>query len=288
MKIRLIQLMNNYYKDRTGIDQAMEQPLGEFCCFGYFDAMSSSCVRFDSVKSGEGIKETVDKIIVEKTDGKSSCRTLICLTDKDNQDELYWENQKKMPYLIVSIVRLNEQERRQEEQLKAMINTVQQKEYVMAYYTYEQADLVIVKAARSYGEAIEFAGALRREEPIYKMYSIFAVQESVLKACKEDEDYAGIENETIKCILRCSVKKMNAVDDFLKELKNALEKQGICVESCLKKFHILGNNDIMIEMENMPVRELLPLYLTGGILTHTSKFYQEAFFNIESEFLKAE
>ena len=53
----------------------------------------------------------------------------------------------------------------------------------------------------------------------------------------------------------------------------------------VKFYQTLGNSDCLIEISQVPIKQMLRCYKMGELLTHTNKFYKDAFFNVESQFL---
>lgn len=283
MRIRMMQLINNYYSDDWEKMHTQKEALGEWCIIGYFDAFHQEVIDWNPENCNKGIKELADDIVVDKTDGKSNRSTLICLTREQERDDRFWKYAEEMPYISISLLRIAQQADSEKKMLLQVLQKFDREEDTMIYYTYDHADLIIVKAARRHKEIMEFVDFVKAEIKIYKMYTAFAIRERVLQICKESPSCKVVEDEVIDCRLRCAVKNEARAKKFARQL---MDKMKACnSEYQQESFHILGGKDMLIEMKNVHIHTLLPLYLTGEMCTHMCPQYYHAFFNIESEFL---
>lgn len=144
MKIRVIQLINNFFKDENGRNVDREKALGTYCTFGYFDAL-----QVDEGRTFDGTEENliwnkIEEVVVGTLDGTSSRRNLICIAEEEEKDEQFWNHAKEYPYLFISLIRI----RRDAEAMKAMycvVNEMKMDDTAIAYYSYNHSELVIAK-----------------------------------------------------------------------------------------------------------------------------------------------
>lgn len=285
MKIRVIDLANNFYKDGQlvnaqggDLNANRRKELGEYCCLGYFDALEVRPIEFDG-EENINIRKKVNQMMMKHLDGGCSRKNIICVTNDDEGDERFWKQAQNMPFLFISLIRVNYEEeygRSRKQKLHEIIRRINEHEQMIAYYTYDHSDIVVLKCGSEYLEDIGEVLSLRREMNVFKTYSVFAVRETVLDTCEEMQD------EIVNCRLNAAVKSMCQVDFFLAELKDFLSK-GKTGAVNIKCYDTLGNNDLLIEISHVSLRQLLRCYRMGELLTHTHPFYQCAFFNVQSQ-----
>ena len=285
MRIRVIDLANNFYKDTKEKkqqndlqDEDEEQVLGEYCCLGYFDALNIWKIECGELRENE-IRKKVNQIVMNGLDGSCNRKSIICITDNDTKDECFWEQAKKMPFLFVSLVRINPTFSNSDES-KTLITAIKEinlTEDVIAYYTYDHSDMVLLKYGENYLQDLEMVLSLYHSINVFKMYSVFAVREEVLNNCE------NIVDAKVNCRLSITVKDMSKVDDFLANLGNFLYEKNECYKKHMKCYDTLGNSDLLVEISQVSIRKLLCCYKMGQILTHINDFYKDALYNVESQ-----
>ncbi len=293
-KIRVIKLANNFYKD--GMDCHEEEDgempstaeLEEYCCLGYFDALGIQQIDLEGEETDRGIREKVKRIVVEGYDGKCNKKNIICITDDGKKDDRFWNGMKdgggqdpwegalKQPCLFVSLVRLKDS-RNSTYMLRKYAEKINKEKDMMAYYTYDHSDFVVIKSGSGYRSGMESILRLYKEMDIFKMYSVYAIREDALETCET------IEDEIVNCMLSATVKDENEVSGYLKELKDSQTENGVPNGFSFTPFDTLGNSDCMIEILNVPLKSILREYKMNRLLTHTNPMYQKSFFNIESQ-----
>ncbi len=287
MKIRVIQLINNFFKDENSTYVDREKALGTYCTFGYFDALQVEEGRtFDGTEKNL-IWDKIEEVVVGTLDGTSSRRNLICIAEEEKKDEKFWKRAKKYPYLFISLIRI----RHDTEAMKAMLRIVDEVKAdntAIAYYSYNHSELVIAKLEKYYKRGMNFVLAMRQKLNALNMYSIFSVREEVLKA--KDDLPNNIASEKISVRLRIMIKKDLEIEAFLQELweilfKDEIKKGKIHKKENFKKFYTLGSSDMMIEIKRVQMQKLLSCYSMGSLLTHTNEQFEKAVYNIETEIL---
>ena len=285
MRVRVIQLVNNFYKDELQNESEIQnagQELGEYCCFGYFDALEVGVLEFSPNTAKKGIKRYVNNLIMEKYDGTSNIKNIICVTKDDSKDEAFWTKAREYPFLFVSLVRINYKSDTKLEEIHETIRVLNRSENVIAYYTYDHSEVVVVKFGANYSEGVNYILSLYDQINIFKMYSVSAVREECLEDCKD------IEDELINCKLHVTVKDMNKAIEFVEKLKHIIMMEENSEKVRITYSTMLGNGDMLIEIAMVSIRALLKNYKMGKLLTHSNRQYIDACFNINSQFLIGE
>lgn len=286
MKIRIIQLINNFYKDGgeypdKDTDKDRRKALGDYCTFGYFDAMqvreSRSISRVRDSVIWQEIHQTADKTI----DGTCSRRNLICIVENENKDIDFWSRKKDYPYLFVSLIRVKHHGNTANE-VKDVMQKINKEDTAIAYYSYNHSELVMVKLERHYASGLKFMTKQRQQIQVLNMYSIFSIRENILNRKSEIRQEAASEQVDVR--LHIIIKDDREIDGFLYSL---LEELSIDKEDTSKyrKYHTLGSCDMLFEIEQVDMHKLLPCYCMGNLLTHTNEKFEKAIFNIETEIL---
>ena len=281
MRIRVIDLANNYYKDNKAEDQSEQDTdnnkpaLGEYCCLGYFDALGVKLITCNS-KNELNIRKKINQVVMESLDGKCNRKHIVCITDNDREDELFWQSAQQKPFLFVSLIRLKYKQENQDN-LQTIVTDLSNKTNVMAYYTYDHSDVVVFQHGQHYLEDLKSVLSLYHNLSVFKMYSVFAVQETALQDCQT------ITNEIVNCRLNASVKDMNKAKEYISKLQSFLFPNDSSSTDKIKCFDTLGNSDLLIEISQVPIKKLLHCYQMNNLLTHTNSDYNHAFFNIESQ-----
>lgn len=284
--VSIIQMMNHY---PNGTLRRGNTPLGQYCAFGYFDA-----IRIQPIKSKLNfVWENIDVNSMEQLDGTFIMQQLGCLfQDNDKEREKkFWEGDveeseevensesKKLPYCFFTMIRTPQSWG--DESLQNVITEEKQKcANILFYTTYEHVEVIAVYRTNSYRDGMRKIKELTNKLKAEKVYSIFTVREGALI-----ENNPNIANEMVNIRLTATMKtdgEKKNVDSFLEQLKAAFwEKEGT---EKLHVYDILGGMDLLIEANNVSMKRILPLYAMGRLLTHTSAMYQKAFCNIETRF----
>ncbi len=280
MKIRIIQLINNFYRDGKNCpDEKRTEALGTYCTFGYFDALEVKTGQFIQNLKDSAMWREINDLTLGTLDGSFRRRNLICITNNDAKDTEFWEQKDDFPYLFVSLIRLKHTDQNHGGTCQIMQN-INKEKTAMAYYSYNHSELVIVKLDKYYSNALNFILCQRQRLTILNMYSIFSVRESILKTEESIRD--SIQDETIDVRLHIIIKDDQQLDSFLELL---ISKLYLGENSEIRKYYTLGNCDMLIEIKNINIQRLLSCYSMGSLLTHTSPDFELAIYNIETEIL---
>lgn len=279
MKVRIIQLINNFYKDHKSDSDIMEyknrdKQLGEYCSFGYFDA-----VRIEESRNVKQVKdnliwETINQTVCDTFDAYCSRRNLICIIDKKEKDQKFWEDAVDYPYLFISLVRVvhDSQDARK---FGDLVDKLNKDRTVIAYFSYNHSEIIIVKLLEKYAEGLSFVLQQRESIKLLNMYSIFSVRENMLN------DINKIESEKVEVRLHIMVKNDTLIEKYLE----CLVKKLCIINEEYKTYNTLGSCDLLFEIKGIDLKKILPCYVMGNILTHSNSDYQKAVFNIETEFI---
>ena len=275
--IRILQLKNNFYRDKKG---GGKNPLGSYCVLGYFDAFD--ILEVQKVSTTEfNTWESLGKLTVDM-DGTANCRMLVCVTEQPDKDKVFWEEQSDALFFI-TMIKLNRADGLTE-RLKKFTSELIRNRKQIGYLSYDHSEIIVVTKTNMYSDGIARINELRKKKGVVKTYTVFAVLESYLESYKMIK--ANLIDEKVFCRLHCMVKNEDDAEIF----RIALEKQVKArneKEIKVRKFRTLGANDWLMEINDVSICSILECYKTGNLLTHTNEQYNKAFYNIESEILVA-
>lgn len=265
--IRLFEFKNSFMRKQARAVSA------RFSSIGYFDGLDMAVFSEEETILSEPIR--LDHL------EKEECDFFSMTGMREQEDEAFWENSTE-PYLFVSYLRLEDAS----ENLDGIVEAIEGKFNAVCYYTIDSSDLIICMKSRAYKDAyinIErgypevVAGKEKKGNKIKKIYSIVSLEQSFLDNI---EAYADrIVNEKISCYLGCVVKDWDEIDAFIGELKRELPGGKI------KRFGVLGSDDVIIEINDIEILRLLALFGQRRLLVHDNEFYSRAFYNIKTEIL---
>lgn len=270
MVVRILQLINNFVKD---IGKTNTKPWAEYCVLGHFDAMHV-CKKED-IGNNMQIWKTASQATISSMAGVTNCKNIVLITGDEHKDEMFWKQCPPnddciiRPLLFVSLVRIGYQPT--EKTIQGIIETINQKEHMIAYLTYNYSDIIVLHTHKTYKKGIESVKNLRELANSSNLYTILAIWENYL------EDWP-LFSEEINCRISASIKPGANKDDFVGELKMNLP------EAHITDHYVLGDWDIEIEIQNVAIGELLKLYKMGNLLTHGHSLFTEVFYNAKTEF----
>lgn len=269
MQIRILRLLNNFYKSDTNREGVETDALGSYCVFGHFDALEveeavelqgnrvwESLVRNRLSPDAQAEKKPLQEGYVEQN--------VICIMRED--DKSFWKRAEGRPFLFISFI--DYEQDADFEKIKKELENVD----IFFYLSYGHNKIIAVTCVKTYREGIEVVRKLREKFFAKKMHTLFAVQENKLDKSESDE--------TVNCrwqgILRPGAKEKG----FLQELE-----KGLCLteEAPLIWYDKLGNNDVLIEADNVALKNLLRLYRMGQLMTHTNEWYKATWLNMETD-----
>lgn len=280
MKVRILQLKNNFYRDeRLPKEYKRKRPLGAFCVLGYFDALE---IRTPIKGQDQKIWDLLSKVSINQLDGSANLRTLVCLTSDAQKDSDFWKRNATEPFYFISMIRVDKKKVSADNILNNIDNLNKNSKNLIAYLAYDHSEVIIVNKTKRYSEGVHKVTEFRENYKAFKMYTIFSIREDFLGSKKGIAD--KMEDEKVCCRLRAIVKDFGLADAFFDRLQKILEKKN-GMPIAMRRYDTLGSGDVLVEISNVSLCSILECYAMGKILTHTNIAYEDAFFNIESEIL---
>lgn len=277
ISIRILQLKNNFYRDDVA---AKKDILGEYCVIGYFDAFDISKADMAGVTEFNTWNHLGD--LTTRLDGTVSCRMLVCVTERQEEDREFWEDQSDMLY-FVTMVRVKAGTTVGE--MQEVIEKLNVKKKRIGYLSYDHSEIIVVAKTNRYSEGIEGVRELRRVCRAVKTYTVFAIREKFLESY--DTIKGKLVDEKISCRLHCMVKDYEAAEAFRVKLEEHMkERNG--KQAQIHRFDTFGGCDWLLEIDDVSICSVFECYKMKKLLTHTNELYNTAFYNIESEILVGE
>lgn len=276
--IRFIKLFNHYPDDDVAKDDnntTNNKPLGVYCAFGYHDAISVSVP--EEIKDSYSICDNKSQSVTDHVDGTYTIEALSCLFSSTyaKKEESFWNLEDSLQYRFITVIRIGEDV--QKEKIQKVIDDYNSKSDVMVYYSLEHCELLTVIRTDSYVAGMERVKEICGNFSTSKSFTIFAIPEEALKS----KDNFNTEN--VDVLLKCSIKNYECAEQYFEELIKILQNDND--NFSFEKYDIFGEYDIIIIIKDIQIREILPLYSMGEILTHSNEEYNEAFYNIETSFI---
>lgn len=283
MRVRVLQLLNHYPDDASC---SGDEPLGKLCAFGYHDAIEIYTENLPKIFSSAGTNMTLwklmDNITIEKINGTHTMQFVSGIFEDSLQkkEEKFWKLEEQFPYRFIVMMRiadissLETQERLKKENVE---------ENLIIYKTLEHCEIIAVCKTKTYKEGLEIVEDLRKKFKAQKTYSVFAIEEALLKKKKYWEARLKKTQEMVKILLNITMKNKGEALAFLDELERIIMKNNLNVTS--KIYDILGDEDLLYEIDHVPLERVLPFYAMGEILSHSNEKYKKAFYNIETKFI---
>ncbi len=266
MIITIFHFINNYYYDESngGIKS-------EYSTFGYYDGLK--IFHSDNITEDLNINEHIKKVIVDNYDGTCNRRNIVCYTNEAKKAQDFWKQAEQHRYLFVSLIRLKKIDNIYErKKVEGEINKISEAMYM---YSYDHSELVIVLYGDMYYGCLDLNEKIQKQiDGVLKSYTFSSVREKKISESCDDE--------LVSVHLRCTVKSKDKINNFMNEL---LKKLGMNVQN-IKTYKLLGNEDLLIEMEKVSMNKLLECYVDEGILNHRNELYSANLYNIETEIIK--
>lgn len=285
MNVRVIQLLNHYPDDSTC---SGEEPLGKLCAFGYHDALEIYTNEQTQILSG-GTNEQMtlwkmmENITIEKVNGTHTMNLVSGIFEEDLQEKeaKFWYSDKNFPYYFIIMMRIADDISRKK--IQDQLEVEKQKENLIIYKTLEHCEIIAVCKTKKYKEGLKMIEELRNSFRTKKTYSVFALEESLLKDKKYWKMRLKESQERVKVQLNITMKNKQEALKFLNRLENILTEDNSNVKS--KIYDILGDGDLLFDIDNIPLEKILPLYAMGEYMSHSNDDYKRAFYNVESKFI---
>lgn len=273
-KIRFLELHNHYPDDYV---DNINSVLGRYCAFGYHDAISISEV--DEMTEDLGLWNKRSDIVSKKINGTSTMQVISVLFDVENEkkEQNFWneENDEKYPYCFFTFIRVGESGKK--EDIGAIIKEINWDFNCMAYYSFEHCEVLCVTRFDRYRLGIDKVKQICQKFSVCKSYTIFAVPEACLHMVNDSE------KEIVNVVMKCNVKNHVNAENFLNYLEQILKSSNENI--IFEKYDMVGQFDILVLVKGVVMKDILPLYAMGRLMTHSNPSYSGAFYNIETSFI---
>lgn len=275
VSVRILQLKNNFYWNSGSADG---NALGKYCVLGYFDAFDTTLTEkveitnFDTWKQLGGLTINQDSAL--------SYRTLVCVTEQQEEDEKFWRDETCVLYFI-TMVRLDKA-MWMEGKCSEIVSGLPKSGNSINYLSYDHSEIIAVTKTNTYSEGIKNVRQIRNACKAVKTYTVFAVKEDLLQSY--DDMREKLADENVCCRLHCMVKDYAKAEAFREKLEGRITQRDLR-DVKIRKFDTFGGYDWLLEIDNASISSIFECYKTGEILTHSNESYKEAFFNVESEIL---
>lgn len=275
VSVRILQLKNNFYWNSGGTNG---ESVGKYCVLGYFDALDTPSAEKMEVTDFN----TWTKLggLTINQDSALSYRTLVCVTEEQEKDKIFWDDEMYVLYFI-TMVRLDKTVWAESE-WSEIVRELPKEENHINYLSYDHSEIIAVTKTNTYSEGIKNVRQIRKACKAVKTYTVFAVKEDVLRSY--DDIRKKLTDESVCCRFHCMVRDYEKAESFRRTLEERFTKRN---EDSVKirKFDTFGGYDWRLEIDNVSISSVFECYNIGDILTHSNKDYREAFFNVESEIL---
>lgn len=279
--MRVVELINHYPDDAGEIfciDNITAGKEVKYCAFGYYDAVE---VNLELESSGvENRWERKNRATLPYLTGSGKITSLCMLGDHPvtEKEKALWRDNSEKPLLAISLIRTKSLDN-----IEKFVEQENAKEGQVAYCSYEHCEVVIVFRESTYRELIARIRSFSGSGYVAKIYTVLAISDDLLK--QPDEIKRMMPEERVNIRLSATVKDRSAMELFFAELKRQL-CEGESEPPKVGKYDLLGNDDLLIEINAVYLYKILPLYAENGLLAHGNKeLYRNAFYNIESRFL---
>ena len=241
MELRVMELMNNFPEG------AMfgARDLGNYCVFGYYDALDLNL----GTDAGQGIHvpaesqysswENRSRAVMRKINGDAKVIDLSLAFSKEDvvKEKQFWED-KSYAFLSVSIIRIDDMSG-----IMGKISNQNNSESRMVYYSYEHCEVLAAYHSNSYQDIIAEIHNLRKLFSAVKIYTIFAVAESLLENELELEKRMNIsvQHERVSVRMNATMNNPTKIREFRNKLRSMLEVDGVKPE--IHIYDLLGDDD---------------------------------------------
>ena len=291
--IRMLILYKQHYMDQY------KRPLTEcqYSCWGYYDGMSIIEVnriesRLFEKKSASPISELWYHAVENAKSlsggyGEQNIGLFRCVSQEtDSVCKSFWDRNRKMPYFAIAFLQLLDKQsydavRSELEQLYQEENE-QLKYNLLAYCSFDNADLVVLVQANNIKKIGKILGEIERRDDVAYLHPVMGVSEEYLKVNTPDF-WKGIDchlNEQLPEI------RISIVSSGRKEIVHWIRKQlsKIFPERLNKIscFAFSGHENLIVRIPESNVKELISLLVEKGFATQQNVLYENGIYNIQT------
>lgn len=302
--VRILTLCKQHYLDKY------KKPLKtRFTCLGYYDGIDIECVEQNT---NEKIAETRGCVSIselwygsgiktKKLEGGYSHQNIGLFrspTSDGVSAEEYWKQESLLPFFAVGFLKLVDDVQFDEigsglEQFsKGGNRSKEQVCQVIAYCTYDNADLIILAKSNNFKLLQDTFEAIEDKDEVLYLHSIVGVEEDYLLECKNRNIILNVWKETV-CYIEDTVEEINlqmvsgGPGNLLPRVKKLLHEWNqkpwhIEGYEKIRYSYIMGHANISITIPQTNIATLLTLLLPEGFITHQNDAYNYGLYNIES------
>lgn len=281
MRIRLLQLANNFYKDKK-IDD-IKGMKGNYCGFGYYDAINVEQVC-EVTQDRKDIWNALQEAACKHFNGNRNWRTLVCGILDNDLDVEFWDSASSKLFVFITMIRINADDNASYTMLKTIVEDINKpinnsgvKRDKIAYYSNDHCQVVIVKCCDNFCEGFNDVIAIQKVLDVVSMHTIFGAQEGMLE--NEAVIKQMVSDERVNARLTMVVKQRGAFENFKEQLCELITES----ECKIITYNTLGASDYVLDIENVSLAKFLSFYNMGSVLTVGDKDYFEAVYHIETE-----
>ena len=277
MNIREIELLNHYLEDDKS--QNRDNSMGDFrlSLFGYYDGARIGEAREELQQTQW---ESMCKKVIKNLDGTYTSRSIGCLYEDQNKTKEmeFWKQKTEYPFYFFIMMRVEKVSK-----IRDNIAAQNDRDNIMVYFSYEHSEIIAVCRASMYREGIQKIHELKAVFDAQKTYSIFAVEEEFLQSKNFWEDRPS---ELVELRLNATMRDRKCATKFFYKLGEKLKEGNSLID--LEVYDEIGEEDVLVEIHNIDLNQILPLYAMGEMLTHSNTEYNKAVYNIKTRIIVRE
>lgn len=294
----------------------------QYSCWGHFDGLNIEVVQEKSQEevAGEGQSQQAPvselwAAIQKKQEylygGYSNQNIGIfrCISGTGERQDIgtaFWREAESMPFCAVGVLQLKNpleydevSEKIEKAYYSPEINCCESRKCnVLAYATYENADLVVLLYSNSLRLMEKRLQEVEAIPEVEYLYSVIGVAEKYLDECRKENEFFEQWNNT-KCFINEPLGRItlelvakgksavNGVKTLLMDIQQQTKGRVIGCENVLYS-HTIGHTSAVMTIKETDVKTLLYLTVPNGIITHQNELYGNAIYNIETSFVTEE
>lgn len=266
----------------------------DYCSFGYYDGIDIG----ENLLNKEQDCSVHDKLATlwgyyvsrsEMLDGSFSEQIIFGLrTEQENdnkKEQNFWDEKEKYPFLFFTLIQA-EYEKKVDISKKIRdieIEFTNDSRKVITYFTFDTSDLLMVILCKKYDDGIVVIENLHDKENsklnMYLEWNLtysFSVAAVNKKLINNNAKVAEIEGVVPNADIYLIEKELGAIDAIYKQVKESLDK-----DSKIDKDAVLGCNDEVIRLQNIPWNKFLLFYQDkSGIFNNSNDDYHKGLIGI--------
>lgn len=217
--------------------------------------------------------------------------------EEDDETERFWVEQERMPFCSVCFIQMKDLSRYKElsekiEKFNYAKNEDSIEYGVITYYTYDNADMIVLLNANSVSCLEKLISEIEREDEVVYLHSIWGISEEYLRYFKEQYMIPDSRIETWRGTCCCLDEKIDMVscrlvtsyvEDLEDKIFGLLQKDLACVHNPdIQLCFATGHENMIVNIADVKVSDLLMLFVEGGFATHQNPLYGNGLYNVET------